>query len=225
MGLKLEDISVAFEDGENKIFALNKVSIAVDPGELAVVTGPSGSGKSTLLAVAGLLTLPDSGEVFINSRPMTKLKKKVLSNIRRDHLAFIFQSANLFPSLTAVEQVEFVAHMRGNLDSKAKKQARKLLDEVGLEGRYGHRPAKLSGGERQRVGIARALMSMPDILLVDEPTASLDQNRGNEIMELLSSTTRSKGIATILVTHDLDRIELADKLFHIVDGNLGLPLR
>ena len=164
MGLKLEDISVAFEDGENKIFALNKVSIAVDPGELAVVTGPSGSGKSTLLAVAGLLTQPDSGEVFINSRPMTKLKKKVLSNMRRDHLAFIFQSANLFPSLTAVEQVEFVAHIRGNFD----------------------------------------------------------QNRGNEIMELLSSTTRSKGIATILVTHDLDRIELADKLFHIVDGNLGI---
>lgn len=223
MTLKIENVSVTFSDGENEIHALNKVSLETKPGELVVVTGPSGSGKSTLLAVCGLLSTPDSGEIYINSKPTVGLKQKARTDLRRDHIAFVFQSANLFPSLTALEQVEFAAHMRGALNSESKKFAKQLLDEVGLENRHHHRPAKLSGGERQRVGIARALISKPDILLVDEPTAALDQKRGNEIMDLIHRTTKSKEIATLLVTHDLEQLDLADHHFHLVDGKLGLP--
>jgi putative ABC transport system ATP-binding protein len=220
MSLKLENLTVRYADGESEISALDNVSLSANAGEVTVVTGPSGSGKSTLLAVAGLLRSPDAGAVTINGRSALALKASEQVELRRKELAFIFQSANLFSALTALEQLEFVAHARGQLDAAARARAASLLEMVGLGNRGHHRPAALSGGERQRVGIARALMTEPSVMLVDEPTASLDQNRGEEILDLIVSTTRTNGIATLLVTHELRHLEHADQRLHMVDGAL-----
>jgi putative ABC transport system ATP-binding protein len=218
--LELRDVSVTFADGDAQVTAMDHVDFTAPGGELSVITGPSGSGKSTLLAVAGLLSTPTSGSVQINGIDTVGLSAHRRTEVRRDHVAFVFQSANLFPSLRAVEQLEFVAHMRGELNDSSRARARELLEVVGLADRANNRPAKLSGGERQRVGIARALMTQPALLLVDEPTAALDQQRSNEIMELLAETTATTGVATVLVTHDLDRVDLANSRWHMVDGRL-----
>jgi len=202
MTLALQNISVTVPDGPDTLTILTGLDLTVGAGEVVALTGASGSGKSTLLAVAGLLRRPDGGTVTIGGTDTTDLSRKRLTRLRGERIGFVFQSASLFPSLTALEQVELVAHINGHLDAAARRRASELIAAVGLDGRRDARPAQLSGGERQRVGIARALMNEPALLLADEPTAALDDERGRDVMAMLIAEAASRDVAALIVTHN-----------------------
>jgi putative ABC transport system ATP-binding protein len=219
--IALRDVSVSFPDGEGTVAVLDGAALEVSAGEVVTISGRSGSGKSTLLAVAGLLRRPDGGEVVVSGTAAGPLSGRDRTALRRREIGIIFQSAELFPSLTAVQQLELVADIGDGLDAGAKRRARTLLDEVGLERRHDNRPGKLSGGERQRVGIARALMNQPSVLLADEPTASLDPERGREVMELITSEARRRDLACVIVSHDPAHADLCDRALHLEQGRLG----
>lgn len=221
MSLELVDLELSVPDGREQLRLLDGVSLQVQPGEVVAVTGASGSGKSTLLAVAGLLRRADRGIVRIDGVDVTDAGRRERTRLRRDTIGLVLQSSSLFPSLTALEQVELVAHMAGALDGAARRRAADLLGEVGLGDRSDHRPAQLSGGERQRVGIARALMNEPSVLLADEPTAALDVERGRAVMELLSAEARRRGVATVVVTHAPEQLVDVDRRVHLDAGRLS----
>ncbi len=217
-GLALTDVTLTFGDGDQQVAALDHVDLAVAPGELVAIVGPSGAGKSSLLAVAGGLTRPTSGSVAVDDVELTGLSARALARFRRDHVGFVFQSGNLLPALTAIDQLRLVEKITGRRGPTTPEQ---LLDAVGMTPHAGRRPGRLSGGERQRVGIARALMAAPSVLLVDEPTAALDRRRSHEIVELLARETHEFSVATVMVTHDHDVLEHADRVLEMVDGRLG----
>lgn len=215
----LEGIRVAFPDGPDERVVLDDLKLSVDPGELVVISGQSGAGKSTLLAVTGLLRRADAGEVTIAGTATSAMSSRQRTAGRRDHIAFVYQSANLLPSLTAVEQLELVGHIRGERSADVRRRARGLLDELGLADRASQLPSQLSGGERQRVGIARAFMAEPSVLIADEPTASLDPQRADSVAELLAGAS-GRGIATIVVAHDTAALSRADRHLRMEDGRL-----
>ena len=216
--LILDDVRVSYGDGDSVVHALDHVSLSVNPGEFVAVVGPSGSGKSTLLAVAGALTTPDAGRVTVAGEDIGDFDDAQLARIRREHVGFVFQSSGNLPSaLRAHDQIELAARIHGK---RGRRSNEELLEAVGMGHRAKHRPATLSGGERQRIGIARALVAGPDLLLVDEPTAALDRRRSHEIFTLLAEECREQGVAGVMVTHDLDVIEHCDRVFEMVDGRL-----
>ncbi|WP_394284279.1 ABC transporter ATP-binding protein [Corynebacterium sp.] len=216
--LILDDVRVSYGDGDSVVHALDHVSLSVNPGEFVAVVGPSGSGKSTLLAVAGALTTPDAGRVTVAGEDIGDFDDAQLARIRREHVGFVFQSSGNLPSaLRAHDQIELAARIHGK---RGRRSNEELLEAVGMGHRAKHRPATLSGGERQRIGIARALVAGPDLLLVDEPTAALDRRRSHEIVTLLAEECREQGVAGVMVTHDLDVIEHCDRVFEMVDGRL-----
>lgn len=217
-GLALSDVTLTFGDGDGKVAALDSVDLEVRNGELIAIVGPSGAGKSSLLAVAGGLTRPTSGTVVVDGVDLTTLKPRALAAFRRDHIGFVFQSGNLVPALTAVDQLRLVERITGR---KAAVPAEELLASVGMREHAHRRPGRLSGGERQRVGIARGLVGSPAVLLVDEPTAALDRRRSHEIVELLAQQTHEHSVATVMVTHDHDVLEHCDRVLEMVDGRLG----
>lgn len=220
-GLRMEGVCLRYNDGEESVTALDDVTLTVAAGELVAVVGASGSGKSSLLAVAGAMRQPDSGSVRISGVPVTDVPAKQRSAIRRDLIGFVFQGSNLLASLTALEQLELVGHIGGASRSASRAKAMMLLDEVGLAAKTGRRPGQLSGGERQRVGIARALMADPAVLLVDEPTSALDHQRGIEVVSLLLEATQKHRIATLMVTHDRSVASLAGRIIEMRDGRLA----
>ena len=220
MTLALRDIHVTVSDGPESLTILNGADLTVEPGEFVAVTGPSGSGKSTMVAVAGLLRRPQQGQVIIDGEDVSGAPDRRRAAIRRDQIGFIFQSANLFPSLTAIQQLELVAHLGGKVRSEDREMARQLLDTVGLGDRLGHRPGQLSGGERQRVAIARALMGNPSVVIADEPTASLDDERGREVMGLLSELTKTRQTATVVITHAPHQLVNPDRILELNAGTL-----
>lgn len=220
MTLQLQNIHVTVTDGPDQLTILNGTTLSVAAGELIAVTGVSGSGKSTLVAVAGLLRRPDQGQVLIDGEDLSEAPDRRRATVRRDHIGLIFQSANLFPSLTAIQQLELVAHLDGKITTDDRDQARQLLDTVGLSDRRDHRPGQLSGGERQRVAIARALMGNPSVVLADEPTAALDDSRGREIMALLAELTVTRRTATVVVTHAPHQLADPDHAMRLADGRL-----
>ena len=221
MSLDVKNATLTFPDGASgRITAVNDVSLHVAAGEFAAVTGPSGSGKSSMLAVAGLLQTPDSGIVTIDGKVVSGLSHKDAAAVRLSSIGFVFQQSNLIASLTSVEQLEIVARIAGRHGKDTASRAEELLAAVGLEKVFDRRPAALSGGQRQRVGIARALMNEPKLLLVDEPTASLDTERGTAVVELLGKVTHEHQAATIMVTHDLHTLDAVDSLHEMVDGRL-----
>lgn len=218
--LELTDVTVNYSDGDSQVTALDRVSMSVAPGEFVAVVGPSGSGKSTLLAVAGALTTPDSGRVVVAGEKISDCDDAALARIRRDHIGFVFQSSGSLPSaLTAQQQLELAARVAGKW---GRHTGAELLDKVGMTRRAQYRPAKLSGGERQRVGIARALVGDPEVLLVDEPTAALDRNRSQDIVALLARECQEFNVAGVMVTHDHEVLGHCDRVYEMVDGRLGL---
>jgi putative ABC transport system ATP-binding protein len=225
MSLDVQNVSLVFGDGDSQVKALEDVSIKLEAGELMAVLGPSGAGKSSLLAVCGGLLTPTSGKIFINGTEITAVKKSRLTEIRREQIGFVFQQSNLVPSLTALDQLLLLVHLRGKRAKPADvERAKALLDEVGMSKRIDHRPNQLSGGERQRVGIARAFMMNPALLLVDEPTSMLDQQRGKQIVELLYRECHEYNVATLMVTHDRNVLSFADKVVTISDGRISTDM-
>lgn len=221
MTLELNDVTMTVRDGRSDRTLLDGVSLTVAAGETVALTGASGSGKSSLLAIAGLLRAADSGRVVIAGTDASALRDRDRTRLRRDRIGIVFQSPNLLPALTAREQVEVVAHVAGHLDAAARRRALDLLGRVGLADRLDAKPAELSGGERQRVGIARALMNEPAVVLADEPTASLDPERGTAVMALLLEEAARIGAATLVVTHDADQAAGADRWLRLEHGHVA----
>jgi putative ABC transport system ATP-binding protein len=221
MSLRVESVALVLGDGDQQVKALDNVSFEVAPGELLAVVGPSGSGKSSLLAVCGGLRKPTSGKIHVGDTEITGLDPEQLTRVRREKIGFVFQQSNLLPALTVLDQLLLTVHLRGTSPgTAARDRAMGLLQQVGMDGRSHRRPAELSGGERQRVGIARALMSSPSVLLVDEPTSMLDQSRGRQIVSLLRGQCHEHGVAALMVTHDPEMLEFVDRAVHIHDGRL-----
>jgi putative ABC transport system ATP-binding protein len=216
-GLSLTDITLTFGDGDQQVAALDHVDLLVAPGELVAIVGPSGAGKSSLLAVAGGLARPTSGSVVVDGVDVTALSTRALATFRRDRVGFVFQSGNLVPALTALDQLRLVEHITGR---RATPPPEQLLEAVGMTAHAHRRPGRLSGGERQRVGIARALVASPSVLLVDEPTAALDRRRSHETVRLLADQTHEHAVASVMVTHDHDVLEHCDRVLEMVDGTL-----
>ena len=222
--LVLKDVTLEYPDGQNNtVRALDNVSLSAVRGTVTGLAGPSGSGKSSLLAVAATLIPPTSGTVEVNGSDVGGLDDTGRARLRREEIGIVFQQPNLLPSLTAVEQLVAVAHLRGESTGPAAERAAELLGIVGLGGQASQRPHQLSGGQRQRVNIARALMGNPSLLLVDEPTAALDHERSASIMKLLREVTEEFKVATILVTHDVEFLPLADVVVRMRDGVLTHP--
>lgn len=221
--LNLSNVTLEYPDGEGTIKALDDVDLAVDAGRLLALVGPSGSGKSSLLAVAATLVRPTGGRVAIDGLDAAGLRHGELAALRRDTVGIVFQQPNLLASLTAQEQLVIGDHLRGKPLRAAREKARELLAVVGLSESSGRRPHQLSGGQRQRVNIARALMGSPKVLLVDEPTAALDHGRSEAVVRLIRRVTDDFGVATVMVTHDVEFVPLADSVATMRDGRLTAP--
>lgn len=219
--LQLDGVTKAYGSEENRVTALDKVDFTVGDTETVVLMGPSGSGKTTLLTVAGALLSPDDGTVRVGDEDITQLGNRELARVRREQVGFVFQNVNLVPFLTARENLLAVSELgKGRGGNDARERADTLLDELGLSDRADNLPGQLSGGQRQRVAIGRALMNQPSLILVDEPTSSLDTKLGHQVMELLSNETRNRGVASVIVTHDERVTEYGDRVVHITDGQL-----
>jgi putative ABC transport system ATP-binding protein len=220
-GIEFINVSKQFEEGGNKkLTVLNNVSMKVSPGELVAVVGPSGSGKSTFLSIAGALLKSTEGDVLIDGTNLKNLSDKEVSQLRLNHLGFILQTSNLIPYLNVMDQLLMVKKMTGKVTKEDRKFAKELLTEVGLGDKLKKYPSELSGGERQRTAIARSFINNPNIILADEPTASLDSNRAFEIVQLISAGVKKHNKAAIMVTHDERMLEYCDRVYQMNDGQL-----
>lgn len=219
--LSLVNVTLEYPDGDGSLTALEDVNLTLAAGEFLSLVGPSGSGKSSLLAVAATLVRPTAGVVLIGGTDAGGLSEADRTSLRREKIGIIFQQPNLLPSLTALEQLVIGDHLRAKPAREAGSRAAALLDLVGLAPAAGKRPHQLSGGQRQRVNIARALMGDPAVLLVDEPTAALDQERSGAIVRLLRQVTDEFRVATVMVTHDTGFVPLTDTVASMRDGRLS----
>ena len=210
----------------NIVEALRGVDISIDAGEMVAIMGPSGCGKSTLMHLIGLLHSPDRGQdrephIVIGGQDVTNLPDRARTRMRAETMGFVFQSFNLIPTLTALENVGLAARYAGRSRSDASRAAAAALEQVGLAGRGGHRPTELSGGEQQRVAIARALINQPALLLADEPTGNLDSANGAEMMDVLKRFNSERGQTVVLVTHDAEIGSACSRTLHMRDGEFG----
>lgn len=212
----LELINITKSFGPVKV--LNGISLDFHPGEIMAIIGPSGAGKTTLLQIAGTLDRPDTGEVLFNGQNLLKLKDKKLSKFRNQNLGFIFQFHQLLPEFSALENVALPALIAGKSRRNAFAESEKWLTELGLSHRLNHKPAELSGGEKQRAAIARALINTPSIVLADEPTGSLDSRNRDEIKNIISDLREKYNQSFMIVTHDPEMAEIADRKVLIEDG-------
>ncbi|MBB6021150.1 putative ABC transport system ATP-binding protein [Paenibacillus sp. JGP012] len=218
--LELQGVTQTFDDGGSRRMILDQLDLQVAEGELVAVMGPSGSGKSTFLSIAGALLEPTEGEVLLDGTSIMGKSKTDISDVRLRQLGFIFQSANLIPYLKVEEQLLVVAKLAGMDKSKAERRADELLKTVGLSHRRKAYTDKLSGGERQRVAIARALMNDPAVLLADEPTASLDAERGLDIVGTIARLVKEQGKSAVMVTHDERILPLCSRVLFLEKGKL-----
>lgn len=216
----MKNITKNYQDGEQVIEVLKNVSLEVAQGEFVAIVGPSGAGKSTFLSIAGALLSPTEGEIAIGGKVLNDLTSKDLTKVRLDKVGFIFQGANLIPYLNVRDQLLVIAELSGDKGRVAKEKADELLKELSLTARENNYPESLSGGEKQRVAIARALMNDPDIILADEPTASLDASRGHKVVQMIADEVKRKNKAAIMVTHDERVLDLVDRVIRIEDGYL-----
>jgi putative ABC transport system ATP-binding protein len=218
--LQVRDVTKIYQSGAAAARALNGVNLSVHGSEIMMLMGPSGSGKTTLVSIMGCILRPTTGSLKINGQEITTLRESQLPRVRLQHIGFIFQGFNLFPTLTASENVEVALDLKGVRGADKKRRARALLDSVELSDKYREFPANLSGGQKQRVAIARALAGEPEIILADEPTAALDSTSGRLVMEIMRNLAKEKGRAVVIVTHDNRIMEFADRVVHIEDGRI-----
>jgi putative ABC transport system ATP-binding protein len=220
VALQADGLVKAFKSGRTRLEVLKQVDFGARHGEVALVMGPSGSGKSTLMACMSGLLRPDEGRVTALDQELWRLSEARIDRFRLDHCGFVFQGFNLFPALTALQQVEVVLKYQGVPPREARKRAAAALDEVGLTPRIRQRPSELSGGEKQRVAIARALAKSPRLIFADEPTSALDGENGQIVMRLLHRAAKEHGAAVICVTHDVRLESYADRVIHLDDGRI-----
>lgn len=217
--IDLKNISKIYDLDETKVTALDNVSIHIDRGEYIAIMGPSGSGKSTLMHILGILDTASEGIYELEGYDITTLADKEQARIRNKHFGFIFQSFNLFPELSALENVMLPMQYASKSLKERKDRAYYLLNEVGLSHRMNHLPTMMSGGEQQRVAIARALSNEPDLILADEPTGNLPTDKGDEIMQILEKVNKS-GVTVVMVTHDSNQGNRANRIINVRDGHI-----
>jgi putative ABC transport system ATP-binding protein len=213
-------ICKTFRQGDEIITGLDHVDITIETGEFVCLSGPSGSGKTTLLNAIGGLDTPDSGEISMGELRIDQLQRGPLADMRLHHIGFVFQAYNLIPVLSAQENVEFVMQVQGIAASERARKARAILSEVGLAGLEQRRPAQLSGGQQQRVAVARAIVSQPDLVLADEPTANLDSVASAQLMELFTRLNQDHHVTFVIATHDKRVMSYARRLIKMQDGRI-----
>ena len=218
--IRIEDLHRDFLMGQEIVRALDGVSLAVEAGRFLGVMGPSGSGKSTLLYLLGGLDRPTGGRIWVRDQEITELDENGLAAYRRREIGFVFQSFHLVPTMTALENVEFPMLFARVPPAQRQERARRLLDQVGLADRMGHKPTELSGGQQQRVAIARALVNDPGIILADEPTGNLDSHMGAEVLAILARLNREQGRTIVVVSHDPAVAEFTNQSVHLLDGQV-----
>ncbi|MCB0035154.1 MAG: ABC transporter ATP-binding protein [Anaerolineales bacterium] len=219
--LETKSLSKIYHSDSLEIRAVDDVSIGIEPGEFVALVGPSGSGKTTMLAMLAGLLQPSEGEALINGADFGRLSEKELTKFRLKNIGFTFQSNNLVPYLTALENVELMLQLNGKFDRKGKERAKELLVRLGLKERLHNLPSQLSGGQQQRVAIARSLVHDPQVVLADEPTASLDTERAYQVVETFAELIHEQNRAGIMVTHDLRMCAYVDRVIQMIDGRLA----
>jgi putative ABC transport system ATP-binding protein len=219
--VSIEKATRHYQDGDQVVEALRGLDLSIEPGEFTAIMGPSGSGKTTLLNLIGGMDTPTSGRVTVSGKEVSSMSKTERSDLRRDHVGFIFQSYNLIPVLTAQENTEFVLLLQGKSEAERNQRARDILKAVGLEGMEGRRPAELSGGQQQRVAVARAIATKPTIVLADEPTANLDSETKAELIGLMRRMNEEEGVTFLFSTHDHEIIDVARRVVTMRDGQVS----
>ena len=219
--IEVNEVVKVFEEGSQRVEVLKGISMDVAPGEVVALEGPSGSGKTTLLSIIGCILTPTSGDLRVGGRAVDPRRADLLRDVRRRDIGFVFQQYNLFPALTALENVEYSLNVKGVKGAAAQQEANRVLDRVGLGDRKGFLPRDLSGGQKQRVAIARALAGSPQVILADEPTANLDTAAGTRILELFRDLAKQEDKGLLIVTHDPKVRDVADRVVGIRDGRLA----
>lgn len=218
--IDVKNVRKVYRMGDEKVVALDDVSFSIEEGEFCCLLGTSGSGKSTLLNLMAGLEKPTKGEILIKDKHVEKMNEKQLAVFRRNHVGFVFQSYNLLPALTALENVSLPLIFKSISRRVRDKRATNMLTAVGLQTRLKHKPNQMSGGQQQRVSIARAFIGNPEIVFADEPTGNLDTKTTIEVMNLITTMARKNKQTLIIVTHDVEIADYADKIIHVRDGNI-----
>ncbi len=218
--LKTKQVTKIYNSGDTEVRAVDTVDLELNPGEFVALVGPSGSGKTTLLALMAALLEPTEGQVIIDGKDLSAMSESERVSFRREHIGFTFQANNLVPYLTVLENVELMLRLNGNRDAEHRQKAMDLLYRLGLEEQVNKLPNQLSGGQRQRVAIARALIHDPSLVLADEPTASLDTERANQVVQIFADLIHEQGKAGVMVTHDMRMVDYVDRVIQIVDGQI-----
>ncbi len=218
--IKVENLRKVYKVGTEKVVALDNVSLEIEKGEFCCIVGTSGSGKSTLLNQLAGLEKPTKGRVVIDGQNISKMTEKQLAVFRQNTIGFIFQSYNLMPTLTSIENVAFPLMFKGVEKSVREKKAKAILKEMNMESRMHHKPTELSGGQQQRVGIARAFVGHPKVIFADEPTGNLDSKTTEQVMEMLLDISEKNNITFVMVTHDPQLAKKAKRVVTLVDGHI-----
>ena len=218
--IRVDSVSKVYHQGRVSFRALDSVTLSIDKGEFIALAGPSGSGKTTLLNLIGSLDIPDEGEVYFDHKNLSELNDSQRADLRLHHIGFVFQAYNLIPVLTAAENIDYILLLQKVEKSLRSRKVNDILKEVGLAEKSSNRPDELSGGQQQRVAVARAIITDPEVVLADEPTANLDSKTGRKLLEMMKQMNRSKEVTFIFATHDPMVMEFADRLVSLQDGRI-----